>query len=592
MLHDTKKLNNRQEDAVRHPGGPLLIAAGAGSGKTHTLASRIRYLTNELRIPPHRILAITFTNKAADEMKRRISAPPGLFIGTFHSFGARLLRNEAQRFGRTNGFTIFDSDDSLALIKRAVKNRNLPKEKYMPPAVHTIISKIKNELSVPEKDDEIMTGIFNDYETALSNNNAFDFDDLIEKPVRFLEADAAARTEYQQRYDHVLVDEYQDINTAQYRLVRLLTETHKNLSVVGDDAQSIYAFRGADFRNFLNFERDWPHAKIVLLEENYRSTPTILEAANAIIQNNIHQKQKNLWTNNNDGEPIEVYPATDEGDEAEWVVKQIIKLSSSQDDNLENIAILYRTNAQSRALEQTLIAAGIPYRIFGGVRFYERKEIKDIVAGIRLAHNPRDTVSAERIEKNFSKGKSRLLLDALPRLEKQLTVTQIIDYFIHNTQYIDYLKNNYQNAQDRLENVQGLIAFAFTFEEKGVAAFLEQVSLAQSHDNPQGNRGVNLMTIHLSKGLEFKYVFITGVGEGTLPHHRSYARPEEMEEERRLMYVAVTRAAERLFLSFANIPSRFLSEIPGNLLTLASKKKDFRKKQFIADDEELWLEYD
>lgn len=599
MQASISDLNPQQRAATEHPGGPLLIAAGAGSGKTHTLTSRIHYLLTTGAVPPDKIIAITFTNKAAEEMKRRVSAPPGLFIGTFHSFGARLLRLEARRLGRTADFAIFNEDDSLSIMKSILKSYNMLKEEYAPPVIRSIISDAKNELAVPQSrtkkfglmNPEIVTALFLDYERQLEKNNAFDLDDLIEKPVRLMRTHPDFRECMQARYLHILIDEYQDINTAQYELVRALAQKHQNLSVVGDDAQSIYAFRGADFRNFLNFERDWQNATVVLLEENYRSTPTILAAANAIIKNNTLQKQKNLWTKNPAGGLIRVYAARDENDEAEWVVKEIMKLSPSQGDTLEDIALIYRTNAQSRALEQTLIASGIPYRIFGGIRFYDRKEIKDILAALRLANNPADTVSAERLRKNFSKGAAALLLRDLPQIGKTKTIIKLIDYFMNTTHYIEYLKNNYQNYEDRLENIHGLIAFAESFKEGNLTAFLEQATLAQSHDTPQRKTGVNLMTIHLSKGLEFNTVFVVGVSEGILPHHRSYATPEGIEEERRLMYVAVTRAEKNVCVSFSNIPSRFLHEIDGDLVQLvnAAEKGSGRA---LPDEEEMWLEYD
>lgn len=614
-------LNNRQKEAVQHPGGPLLIAAGAGSGKTRTLTARIAHLVRT-GVRPDSILAITFTNKAADEMKRRIHnlgfrihdsgfKIQDLFVGTFHSFGARILRAEARYFKRTPDFTIFDEDDVFSLIKQVARGLNLPKEKYQPAAFRKLISDIKNELGasadITDNDSrlnpELITAAHESYEALLVKNNAFDFDDLIEKPVRLFQEHPHILEKYQRRYEHILIDEYQDINTAQCHLVRLLAYKHKNVTVVGDDAQSIYRFRHADFRNFLNFERDWPSAKVVLLEENYRSTPTILQAANHIIQNNTHQKHKTLWTNNPNGEPITVYAAEDENDEAEWIVENIATIATSQVANLENTTIVYRTNAQSRALEQALIANEIPYRIFGGIRFYERKEIKDIVAGLRFAHNPRDTVSAERIMKNFSKSKSAVLLTNLPRMAKQQTILQLIDYFIATTRYIDYLTANYTNAEDRIENIQELIAFADGFVDgatvatpkslaSGLSAFLERVSLAQGHDNSQGKRGVNVMTIHLSKGLEFETVFIAGCSEGVLPHHRSYGSIAELEEERRLMYVAVTRAAKRLYISFSNTPSRFLYEIPGTLIKFVNAPSSRRRIATLPDEEDLWLEYE
>lgn len=593
-------MNDRQAEAAFHGGGPLLIAAGAGSGKTHTLTQRLHYLIHERKVPPERILAITFTNKAAEEMKKRAAAPKELFIGTFHSFGARLLRAEARHLGRSAGFTIFDEDDTGSLLKKIGKNRNLPKETCGPAVLARLMGKVKNEFIAPEMaakdtrdlDPDTARACYEDYESLLRENNAFDFDDLIEKPVQLFRNHSAILELYRGKYDHVLVDEYQDINAAQYELVRCITGNHGNLSVVGDDAQSIYAFRGADFRNFLNFERDWPNAKIVMLEENYRSTPLILEAANDVIGNNTVQRKKNLWTKNAQGEKIQVFAAENEYAEAEWIVKTAVS-HMRKGKPLESIAVIYRTNAQSRPIEQALISAGLPYRMFGGIRFYERKEIKDIVAGLRLAANPADSVSADRLDKNFSKGKSRILIQSLPTMGSAAPA-EIIDYFISNTNYLDYLKNNYKNAQERIENVQGLLTFARDFKEEGLAAFLEQATLAQSHDNPHGKTGVNLMSIHMSKGLEFETVFVAGVGEGTLPHHRALSNGGEMEEERRLMYVAITRAAKNLHMSFAHIPSRFLYEISGNLVEFVHNKASAGRsqRQGMPDEEDMWLDYD
>ncbi len=600
-MNPTKKLNDKQAEAAHHPGGPLLIAAGAGSGKTHTLVSRMKFLMDELHVPPERILAITFTNKAAEEMKKRTGATTGTFVGTFHSWGARLLRLEARQLGRTPSFTIFDEDDAGTLIKHIAKNRNLSKETCGVPIIARLLGTIKSELLSPEEaaknapkgmEPETAAAIWEDYERALKENNAFDFDDLIQKPVELFEKHPETLAKWQAKYDHVLIDEYQDINAAQYQLVKLLAGKHRNLSVVGDDAQSIYAFRGADFRNFLNFERDWVGAKVVVLEENYRSTPVILEAANCVIKNNAVQKQKNLWTKNTGTDKIRVYAAENEEHEAEWIVKSIVE-EMRRGTPLEGIAILYRTNAQSRALEQTLIAAGLPYRIFGGIRFYERKEIKDIVAGLRVAMNPSDAVAAERLTKNFSKGKATGLIESLPRMGGSATPEAIIGHFLQSTNYIEYLKNNYKNSRERIENVQGLLNFARTFSgEGGLTAFLESATLVQQTDNPKGRNGVNLMSIHMSKGLEFDVVFVAGASEGILPHHRSYSSADGMEEERRLMYVATTRAGKRLSFSFTNIPSRFLYEIAGDLVEFVNSSERGGKPKPMPSEEDLWLDYD
>ncbi len=580
-------LNAKQLEAVNHKDGPILIAAGAGSGKTKTLTSRIANLI-ELGVGPENILAITFTNKAAKEMKNRIGNIENIFVGTFHSFGAKVLRQEHLYLQRTANFTIFDEDDSLSLLKQAMKNLNLSKDKHNPLVLKSYISKIKSELLDSDK-STVEGALFEEYENFLKRNNAFDFDDLIEKPIKLFNSEKKILKKYQDQYHHVLVDEYQDINTAQYHLIKLLAQNHQNLSVVGDDAQSIYAFRGADFRNFLNFEKHWPKAKIVLLEENYRSTPNILRAANEIIKNNKLQKQKNLWTKNSSGEIIKLFAAEDEEAEANWITNQIMD-AIRQKTLPSQMAILYRTNAQSRAIEQSLIFKKIPYQIFGGIRFYERKEIKDIVAGLRFANNSQDTVSAERLIKNFSKTKSSDLIGNLPRLSKELTTVQLLNYIINNTNYIEYLENNFKNYQERIENVKELISFASNFtKERGLSEFLEQVSLAQGHDNSKNQDGVNLMTIHLSKGLEFDTVFIAGCSEGVLPHHRSYGTNEELEEERRLMYVAVTRAAKRLFLSFANIPSRFLYEISPELIQYDAPQPN---KKHLPDEDEMHIEYE
>ncbi len=487
------------------------------------------------------------------------------FIGTFHSFGAKVLRENCHHFNRTPRFTIFDEDDSLTLCRQVCRNLNLDKEKYNPIDLAGQITEFKNELIRPDP-TTVEGKVFYDYEASLEENNGFDFDDLIEKPIKLLREKAGILKKYQEQYQYILIDEYQDVNAAQYQLVKLLAGERANLSVVGDDQQAIYGWRGADFRNFLNFDKDWPAAKVVLLEENYRSTPNILRAANEIIKNNKFQRPKRLWTQKPEGEPIVLFAAQEEHEEADWLAGKIRQLWQNQGHALEGIALIYRTNAQSRALEQALIAEEVPYRIFGGIRFYERKEIKDILAGLRLAQNPKDQLSIERLVKNFPQSKTKLLVEQLPRLAQELTLIQLINYFLNHTDYFQYLERRFRNSEEREENVKELINFAASFVDRGLTAFLEQVSLAQAQDAPAGERGVNLMTIHLAKGLEFDTVFIAGCNEGTLPHHRSYNTEEELEEERRLMYVAVTRASQRLFLSFNKIPSRFLYEIPPELV--------------------------
>lgn len=581
-------LNPEQRSAVEYSGGPLLIAAGAGSGKTKTLTSRLAHLIRS-GAKPENIVAITFTNKAAQEMRDRVSfSGPGPFIGTFHSLGARILKNEAGLAKRTPNYTIFDDDDSMSLLKKVMKAMELDKEKHNPKDYHYKISDIKNELLDPEDDfDPTTVRVFENYEKALTANNAFDFDDLIEKIVRVFQKNPKTLKKYQNQFQYILVDEYQDINTAQYWMIKLLAQEHQNLSVVGDDAQAIYSFRGADFRNFLNFTEDWPKAKIVKLEQNYRSSGTIITAASELLKNNKLQTPKTLWTKNEPGSLIKVVRAGEPEQEADFVASTI-----RQSGNIAATAVLYRTNAQSRSIEQALITANIPYKIFGGLKFYERKEVKDLVAALRLANNPSDSISAERISKNFDKKTAQHLLSELPRLGKNLGILELINYFLVNADYFEYLEKNYRNHLERVENINELITFAGGF--KSLDEFLERVSLLQSTDAPaksntitndnnydkkcscdsnnknchrHGNSHgvIQLMTIHMAKGLEFDNVFVIGCGEGLLPHQMSYGSMDELEEERRLMYVAMTRAKKNLTLSFYNTPSRFLYEMPPEL---------------------------
>ncbi len=599
-----KDLNPSQKEAVVHGDGPLLIIAGAGSGKTHTLTSRLLHLVDRGVSPTH-IIAITFTNKAAKEMRDRViryagnnpeggtELKPALFIGTFHSLGVRILKEEAATCGRTALFSIFDEDDSLSLLRSVMKSLNLSKEKYNPLKIRARISRIKNELADPGDTMSLAElRIFEDYETALAENNAFDFDDLLEKTVRLFQKYPKALAKYRGRFRHILVDEFQDINTCQYEFIKLLALEHKNLNVVGDDSQAIYGFRGSDFRNFLNFEKDWPQTKIVKLEQNYRSTSTIIKAASAVIKNNIFQKPKELWTENPDGETIRIVKNEDGETEAVWIANEIAKLRKSGVSGNESVVILYRTNAQSRALEQALIMNEIPYRIFGGLRFYERKEIKDVLAGLRLVLNPKDSVSRERLIKTFGKGLGKETFQVLLGLSADQPILQSINTFLETTDYFSYLDRKFQNPEERIENVNELIVFAGTFTV--LSEFLERVALVQSQDTPgsassQETHGPvpELMTIHLAKGLEFNRVFVAGVEEGILPHQRSYSTREGLEEERRLMYVAMTRARNQLSLSFSKIPSRFLYELPPELVDFKDETGHY---QSLPDEDELYLD--
>ncbi len=590
----SNNLNDPQKEAVEYSGGPILIAAGAGSGKTKTLTSRLARLI-EKGVAPSKIVAITFTNKAANEMRERIAgqlavANTSPFIGTFHSFCARILKDEAGLAGRTSNFSIYDADDSLSLIKKIMKAADISKDVISPAALQNKISQIKSEMLSPDDFDKITKKIYEKYEEALTANNAFDFDDLITKVVQIFENRPTVLNKYHEKYSHILVDEYQDINSSQYKLIRFLAEQQKNLSVVGDDQQAIYSFRGADFRNFLNFKNDWPEAKIVKLEQNYRSSGTIINAAAAVVQNNKLQTPKKLWTENAAGEKIKIIRAASREEEALLIAGQIGQIKEG------SVAVLYRTNAQSRAIEQSLLSTNVPYRIFGGIKFYERKEVKDLLAGLRLAHNPADAVSEERIGKTFDKKTAAYLVQELPRLGEKLNQLELINFFMENANYVDYLQKEYKNYSERMENINELISFAGQFKTLG--EFLEKVSLLQSADAPSQSLvvsrkslvpPVSLMTIHMSKGLEFDNVFVIGCSEGVLPHERSYGALDDIEEERRLMYVAMTRARKKLCLSLAGTPSRFIYEVPEHLSDFVDLATG---KYKLPDEDEMYIEYE
>jgi DNA helicase-2/ATP-dependent DNA helicase PcrA len=602
-------LNKKQQEAVENLLGPVLVVAGAGSGKTRTLTSRLAAILAS-GADPESVIAITFTNKAAEEMRKRVfgcsvgSRRPlaSPFIGTFHSLGARILKKEARLVGRTQNFSIFDDDDSLRLIKAVIKNFNLPEQKKQketnPLFLREEFSRIKSELSNPDDEDETINRFFKEYETALRRNNSFDFDDLIEKPVRIFENHRDILKNYQKKFRHILVDEFQDTNTAQYIFLKLIAQGHRNLSVVGDDAQSIYAFRYSDFRIFLNFERDWPETKIVFLEQNYRSTGNIIRAASSLISNNKFQKQKNLWTENKDGALVKIVEHRKENEEADWVAEQIqnsIRREADKNKNY-NIAVLYRTNAQSRAIESALIERSIAYKIFGGVKFYERKEIKDIVAVLRWAFNPDDSVSFERIKSAFLKEPFLEIKKIIPEASKKLAPAELISFILEITDYFGRLKKHYDNFRERIENINELVYYASEFENQ--RDFLEKISLFQSGDMAKKNNSatnetiaVNLMTIHLAKGLEFDTVFIVGCNEGLLPHQMSYGSDEEIEEERRLMYVAMTRAKKELCLNFYNLPSRFIYEIAPETTEFISEKNESELLSDFLDDQEHYIEY-
>ncbi|MBI4094271.1 MAG: UvrD-helicase domain-containing protein [Candidatus Liptonbacteria bacterium] len=611
-------LNGAQLRAVDAPLTPLLIVAGAGTGKTLTLTSRIRRLIRD-GIHPARICAITFTNKAAREMSERLveltgpehdttraaSAAPNVpngqpFIGTFHSLGARILRRECRAFGRTPTFTIFDDDDTLALIRRILRRRGIRREDAAPALLARAISAKKSGAGdtaasdAPlRKEEKLAAEIFEEYERELARHNAFDFDDLIEKVVRLLAAHPRIRARYGARYPHILIDEYQDVNAMQYRFVRLLggfsSGRGGSISVVGDDQQMIYSWRGSDIDIFLNFETDWAAAHTVLLEENYRSSAAILAAASAVITHNRYQKPKTLWTKNPPGDRICIVETAGEQEEAEWIAAEVrATRSGANPQRRESIAVVYRTNAQSRPIEEAFLLAEIPHRVFGGVGFYERREIKDALALLRYTWNPQDEISRDRLKKTFSQAKFAALREAM---RENKNPAELIEAFVRATDYFAYLERNFTNAAERRENVLGLIRHARRTEDLGL--FLEHVALLEAHDVPGASADeeapVSLMTIHLAKGLEFDRVYLAGASEGLLPHLRSMENERELEEERRLMYVAMTRARSALGISFYDIPSRFISEIPRPLYAF---RNIVTGETTFSDNEERYISLD
>lgn len=597
------ELNEKQREAVEAGDEPLLIVAGAGSGKTKTLTTRLAYLIAKRGVDPKSILAITFTNKAANEMKTRALAllkKEGLshhaepFLGTFHSFGAWLLRREAQHVGRTTEFSIYDDDDSIRLIKKIINGFHIDKGKTAS-FFRKKISRIKNKFLSQDDfkgndDRELVWRVYESYERALDQHNAFDFDDLIEKPVRLFREHPKILEKYQKRFTHILVDEYQDVNMAQYFLVRLLAGVHRRVTVVGDDAQSIYKFRFSDFRNFLNFERDWEQARTILLEQNYRSTGYIIRSSSELIARNEFQKKKNLWTAREDGAKVRIVEHDNEFTQADYIAQE----AKERADRGKRVGILYRTNAQSRALEQVFLEYDIPYELFGALSFYERKEIKDILSAVRFAVNPKDSVGFERLEKSFGKRRAAALKELLPVWGKEKKPAEVISAFLAQIDFESHLKQHFDNAQERMENVAELLYFAQQFTD--LSLFVEKISLADGFESSkngrkkrhvhEGGAGIFLMTIHLAKGLEFDSVFVAGVNEGILPHQQALFSPDDIEEERRLLYVAMTRARTELILNFYQMPSRFLYELPPETILFEGSGS------FDADSsEDRWIVY-
>jgi DNA helicase-2/ATP-dependent DNA helicase PcrA len=637
-----EKLNPEQKKAVESTENPLLIMAGAGSGKTRVLTHRIAYLIATRKAPPWSILAITFTNKAAREMQERVAKLVGpaardIWVSTFHSMCVRILRKDIHRLGYTSNYNIYDSADQLTVIKLCLKELNIDAKRIEPKAVQATISGAKNELITPEQYEQkagdyfqsIAAKVYKLYQKKLRNNNAMDFDDLIMKTIELFQKEQEVLDFYQSKFQYLHVDEYQDTNRAQYMLCKLLAGKYKRICVVGDSDQSIYKWRGADISNILNFERDYPNAETILLERNYRSTSNILKAANQVIGKNTGRKPKNLWTDAGDGEKITLFQASAEHEEGYFVAGEINKNVRYGGMRFSDHAILYRTNAQSRVIEETLIKSDIPYQIVGGIRFYERKEIKDILAYLRLVSNPNDDISLNRIinvpkrgigdttmdklsEAAAAEGTNmysllgnlqglgiaartsqtlyefRELIEKLHGMIDYLSVTELTEEVLTRSGYRDELiREGTVEATTRLENIDEFLSVTQEFEkkneEKTLVAFLTDLaliadidSMGSAEDEEAEKEAIVLMTMHSAKGLEFPAVFIVGMEEGVFPHSRAFTDEEEMEEERRLAYVGITRAEKRLYLTSArsrtlygrttmNMPSRFLEEIPFEL---------------------------
>jgi len=610
-------LNERQKEAAMVVDGPVLILAGAGSGKTKTLTHRIAHLLSQ-GINPENILAVTFTNKAAEEMRIRVnklliencklsrcagSRQAGkienLFIGTFHSFGAKILREEIECLGYNKNFAIYDEDDSFSLAKDILGDMNLPRDRFKPGSFLNLASKIKSELENPASlgaDDfykKQFAAFYNLYGGRLRAANAVDFDDLITLPVKILESRPEILEKYQNQYKYILVDEYQDTNRAQYVLINLLAQKNKNLFVIGDPDQAIYGWRHADFRNILNFEKDYPNAKIVKLEQNYRSTQNILTAAHEIISKNIERKDKTLWTENSAGNLIEVVEANSEREEAEFILNKIAELNKNDEIGLDKIVVMYRTNAQSRVLEEACLYANLPYRVIGAVKFYQRKEIKDILAYLRLIQNPNDEICLKRIIGVIGKRafiSQNGLFSDWENFRKQapaLPPTEIIKFVVKKSGYYGYLEKKFPDfgpdgeleSESRIKNIKELIGLAGLHDN--LNTFLTDVALMQQERGADNSKKLNLMTLHSAKGLEFDAVFIAGAEENLMPHSRAAYSLEELEEERRLCYVGMTRAKKHLWLLFAKrrflwgerkeaVPSRFIMELPPHLVNFRS----------------------
>ena len=636
-------LNPAQTEAVESIKGPVLILAGPGSGKTRVITHRVAYLIKTCGVSPYNIMAVTFTNKAATEMRERLQQLLGqvmeaLTIGTFHAICARILRREGKAINLEPSFVIYDEDDQLRLVKQVLEELNLDPKQYNPQALRSAISAAKSHLISPDHYaqlvssyfEEIVHRVYQRYQQLLSQGQAVDFDDLLMKTVQLFQDHPRILTRYQSRYVHILVDEFQDTNIAQYELMKQLAGNYRNLCVVGDPDQSIYSWRFADLRNILSFEKDYPEAKIVFLEQNYRSTKTILGVASDVISANVLRKPKKLWTGNEDGAPVTIIESYNAEEEAQSVVREIEKLISQEQISLKDCAVMYRVNAQSRALEETFLRYGVSYKLVGGTRFYQRQEVKDIIAYLRVIHNPQDNISLTRIVnvpgrgigqktisalQSWANANDTSLFEALKQLSRNaiageakqvlpsrivqalagfdalmakltahsqdLSLSGLLDEILEDTGYREYILDK-EDGGERWENVTELRNVASEYDEldttEALTAFLEKVSLVSDIDElDERGDAVTLITLHQAKGLEFPAVFIVGLEEGILPHRRSFDDPEEMEEERRLCYVGITRAKKRLYLlrsyrrslfggSTANPPSRFLKDISPQLI--------------------------
>ena len=640
------KLNPQQRQAVTAGAGPVLVLAGPGSGKTRVLTQRVAYLIAYEGVRPYQMLAVTFTNKAAREMEKRVGdmlgelATDGLWLGTFHAVCARILRREAENLPIDNRFVIYDEDDQLRLVKGAIRDLNLDDKTYRPPSVLGSISRAKNELIFPDDypvqtyRDEVVKRIYKRYQELLKQNDAVDFDDLLLWTAHLLSEFPAVREKYSQRFHHVLVDEFQDTNFAQYVLLKHLASAHGNIFVVGDPDQSVYRWRGADYRNVQRFEQDFPDSRTILLEQNYRSRQTILDAAMSVIDRAPHRRRKQLFTERGAGEKLFYYEALDDYAEASFVVDTIASLVAGGQAEPGECAVMYRTNAQSRLLEEAFLQARLPYRLVGAQRFYGRREVKDIIAYLRLVHNPADEVSLDRIINVPPRGigdktiaalhnaarsaqisVSAVVMDlargqaspfwsqftgrsALPLADYggmlanwqaeggRATVTELFDRILRDINYQEFIDDGTEEGAERWENVQELRRLTVEYSTRTLTDFLENVALISDQDTlTEGKNAPTLLTLHAAKGLEFKVVFIIGLDDGLVPHSRSFDEPEAMEEERRLFYVGITRAKDRLYLLRAmrrggrgyaeeTIPSRYLDDIPAELLT--GKTRDRR----------------